>query len=68
MRVFPVQQRVLPGLIKGAKSLPKEVAAIGTAATAAFAVSNNHIAKPSTDGGGYDCGSVEAVCTPLLSF
>ncbi len=66
MRVLPVQQRVLPSLVKGAKALPKEVAAIGTAATAAASAAivgtkDNNV-KP------WDCGSAEDWCTPLLSF
>lgn len=66
MRVFPVQQKVLPGLVKGAKTLPKEVAAIGTAATAAASavILGGKEGKVNCS----PCGSTEDYCIPLLSF
>lgn len=68
MHIQPIQTKVFPGLIKGAKSLPKEImtaaALTSTAAIAANATNGNNATV------NYDdyCGSTEAFCTPLLSF
>lgn len=68
MRIQPIQTKVFPGLIKGAKSLPKEImtaaALTSTAAIAANATKGNNVTV------NYDdyCGSAELSCVPLLSF
>ncbi len=69
MRILPVQTKVLPGLIKGNKTLPKEI--IKTASAAAGLTTGAILGSESrqtADKAGWDGCGCEDWCTPLLSF